>query len=95
MSAANVQTLMDAAATAIANADWATAKSKAQQALAHLGAMPNGDKGDLALDWSQARSACQEIIGQANREIVAASASSGSGFLGGVRIKNVAPTSCP
>lgn len=95
MSAADVRTLMSAASTAIASGDWATAKSKAQQALALLGAMPDGNKGELTLQWEQARTACNDIIAQANRELVAVNAATaGRGFFGTSRIKNVSPTSC-
>lgn len=77
MSAASLQTLMSDAQAAIAAGDWATVKTKAQQALALMVSMPNSQSdGGRQLQWS--RTDCNRLIAMADAEISAA-ASAGSG----------------
>jgi len=53
MSAADVRTLMEAAADAIGADDYTTAKRKARQAYAHLLALPNAGRGQASLSWDR------------------------------------------
>lgn len=95
MSAATIRSLTTSAQTAIASGDWADAKSYAQQALALMGGMSTGEKGDLQLDWDNARSALNNLIDQANREIAAeAAATATAGNWGVQRIRPIRPTEC-
>jgi len=91
MSAASLQTLMTAAQAAIASGDWATAKSKAQQALALLISMPNTQSdGGRSLQWS--RDSCNQLIAMADAEISATAAASSSGLFGQQKMTWVPPT---
>ena len=67
MSASAIQTLMEAAATAIASADYSTAKSKALQAQAQLAAMPDSARASAQLTWN--REAIENFIMRMDREI--------------------------
>lgn len=88
MSAASLQTLMTAAQAAIASGDWATAKSKAQQALALLISMPNTQAdGGRSLQWS--RDSCNQLIEMADAEIAAAAAAGTGGLFGQQKMKFV------
>lgn len=88
MSAASLQSLMTEAQTAIAAGDWATVKTKAQQALALMIAMPNsqGTNG-RSMQWS--RESCERLIATADAEISASGAASSGGVLGQQRMKFV------
>ena len=71
MSVASLNTYRDAALAAIAAADYATARTAAEQALVVLSTMPNARNGAASQEWD--REGIQAVITLCNRRSAASS----------------------
>ena len=82
---------MTTAQAAVGSGDWATAKNHAEQALALMVALPNGEKDRNVLEWHP--EAIQKFIQHCDsRQAEASRATSGNSLFGSQKFKYVRPT---
>lgn len=87
-----LETYLDAAATAMASGNYATAITQATAGLAVLSALPAQAKANASLDWSNARQSLTQLLTEARRLQREASAASSGGGLRRTRMKFIRPT---
>ncbi|MHC4616390.1 MAG: hypothetical protein ACYTEQ_01420 [Planctomycetota bacterium] len=74
-TAADIETLMNEASTAIGTGDWSTVKTKALQAKAKLSGQPDANHQGGGYTWN--RESIDSLIDQAQKEINTSATSSG------------------
>ncbi|UCG33290.1 MAG: hypothetical protein JSU68_01415 [Phycisphaerales bacterium] len=67
-----VDTLMAAARSAMASADWATAKLYLAQALTHLTSIPKSEFAGQSMDWDGAQKSILALMTECSRSLSAA-----------------------